>query len=266
MAMKLEKIHRVLEFKQSDWLKKYIDLNTEMRTKATNDFKKDFFKLMNNSPYGKTMENIRNRVDIRLCFFNKPIYVEMSILDLSKHLMYDFHYNVMKSKYGDNIKLLYQDTDSYIYDIKPDDIYQDMKEMIDYFDTSDYRENNQYCIPRENKKGLGKMKDENNGKIMREFVGLRAKMYALKVEVQVTKKSKGVKKCVVKNRTSFDVYKDCLFNKIEHSRTMNVIRSKKHKLYSIKVNKKALSPHNDKRYILEDGINTLALGHKFFLI
>ncbi|XP_067126115.1 uncharacterized protein [Centruroides vittatus] len=259
---------KVLEFEQSDWLKKYIDLNTEMRTKATNDFEKDFFKLMNNSVFGKTMENIRNRVDIRLCckakqvekliakpnfkhrtiftenlcaihmykiniVFNKPIYVGMSILDLSKHLMYDFHYNIMKPKYGDNIKLLYQDTDSYIYDIKTDDFYQDMKGMIDYFDTSDYPENNQYGIPRVNKKVLGKMKDENNGKIMREFVGLRAKMYALKVD-QVTKKSKGVKKCVVKNRILFDDYKDCLFNKTEHSRTMNLIRSKKHELYSIK--------------------------------
>ncbi|XP_023243066.1 uncharacterized protein LOC111641174 [Centruroides sculpturatus] len=137
MGIKLKKIHRVSEFKQSDLLKKYIDLNTEMRTKATNDFKKDFFKLMNNSVFGKTMENIRNRVDIRLScdpqkvkkliakpnfkhrtiytenlcaihmykkkiVFNKPIYVGMSILDLSKHLMYDFHYNVMKPKYRDN--------------------------------------------------------------------------------------------------------------------------------------------------------------------
>ncbi|XP_023211794.1 uncharacterized protein LOC111614664 [Centruroides sculpturatus] len=186
MGMKLKKIHRVLEFKQSDWLKKYIDLNTEMRTKATNDFEKDFFKLTNNSVFGKTMENMRELIS------------GMSILDLSKHLMYDFHYNVMKHKYRDNIKLLYQDTDSYIYDIKTDDIYQDMKGMIDYFDTSDYPENNQYSTPRVNKKVLGKMKDENNGKIMTEFVGLRAKMYALKVD-QVTKKSKKVKKCVVKN-------------------------------------------------------------------
>ncbi|XP_067131325.1 uncharacterized protein [Centruroides vittatus] len=127
MGMKLEKIHRVLKLDQSDWLKKYIDLNTEMRTKATDDFEKDFFKLMNNSVFGKTMENIRNRVNIKLCCeakkvekliakpnfkhrtifaenlcaihmykkkicFDKPIYVGMSILDLSKHLMYDFHY------------------------------------------------------------------------------------------------------------------------------------------------------------------------------
>ncbi|GFT83707.1 uncharacterized protein TNCV_2826231 [Trichonephila clavipes] len=247
MGLKLKKVHRVLEFYQSPWLKKYIDLNTEMRTKASNDFEKDFFKLMNNSVFGKTMENIRKRLDIRLCCdtkkvekliakpnfrgrnifsenlaaihmnktkvkFDKPIYVGMSILDLSKHLMYDFHYNVMKPKYGEHIKLLYMDTDSFIYDIKTYDFYADMKEMINYFDTSDYQENNRYGLQRVNKKVLGKMKDEHAGKIFEEFVGLRSKMYACKTEESLVKKSKGVKKCVVKNRITFEDYKDCLFS------------------------------------------------------
>ncbi|GFY19288.1 uncharacterized protein TNCV_4126751 [Trichonephila clavipes] len=120
----------------------------------------------------------------------------MSILDLSKHLMYDFHCNVMKPKYGEIIKLLYMDTDSFIYDIRTDDFYEDMKGMIDYFDTSDYQENKRYGMPRVNKKVLGKMKDENAGKILEEFVGLRSKMYACKTETDLIKKSKGVKKCV----------------------------------------------------------------------
>ncbi|GBN36509.1 hypothetical protein AVEN_10571-1 [Araneus ventricosus] len=194
LGIKLKKVHRILQFDQSPWLKKYIDLNTEMRSKATNDFENDFYKLMNNSVFGKTMENIRKRLDIRLCcnsqkaekliakpnfkgrtifdeslvaihmnktkvLFNKPIYVGMSILDLSKHLMYDFHYNMMKPKCGEQIKLLYMDTDSFIYDIKTKDFYDDMKGMIDYLDTSDYQENNRYGIPRVNKKGFG----ENEG-------------------------------------------------------------------------------------------------------
>ncbi|GBN48631.1 hypothetical protein AVEN_140029-1 [Araneus ventricosus] len=219
MGLEVVKVHRILKFKQSNWLKKYIDLNTEMRKKATNDFEKDFYKLMNNSVFVKTMENIRKRIDVRLCcnydqvkkliakpnfksrtifdenlvavhmkktkiLFNKPIYVGMSILDLSKYLMYDFHYNVMKPRYKNNIKLLYMDTDSFIYDIKTDDFYEDMKSMIDYFDTSDYQENNPYNMPRCNKKVLGKMKDENSGVIMEEFVGLRSKMYAKKLEEQ----------------------------------------------------------------------------------
>lgn len=131
--MKLEKIHRVLEFDQSDWLKVYIDVNTVLRTKATNDFEKDFFKLMNNSVFGKTMGNIRNRVNIKLCSdshraekliakqtfkkstvfaenlvaihmekneikFNKPIYIGISIIDISKNCMYDFYYNAVKEK------------------------------------------------------------------------------------------------------------------------------------------------------------------------
>ncbi|XP_042895725.2 uncharacterized protein [Parasteatoda tepidariorum] len=267
-----------------------------MRTKATNEFEKDFYKLMNNSVFGKTMENIRKRVDIKLCcnakkaqkliakpnfkgrtifeenlvaihmnknkvLFDKPIYVGMSILDLSKYLMYDFHYDVMKPKYNENITLLYQDTDSYIYDIRTSDFYNDMKGMINYFDTSDYKENNIYGLERINKKVLGKMKDENSGKIMTEFIGLRAKMYALKVSEKVIKKSKGVKKCVVKNRISFEDYKECLFNKSDHFRTMNLIRSTKHNIFSVQVNKKSLSASDDKRYILEDGIHTRALGH-----
>nr|XP_042902165.1 uncharacterized protein LOC122270103 [Parasteatoda tepidariorum] len=213
LGIKLKKVHRVLLFKQSPWLKKYIDINTEMRTKAANDFEKDFYKLMNNSVFGKTLENIRKRLDIRLVcdsqkaeklvakpnfkgrtlfdeklvavhmnktkvLFNKPIPVGMSILDLLKHLMYHFYYNVMRPKYGENIKLLYMDTDSYIYDIQTEDLYEDMKGMIDHFDTSDYPEDSIYAMPRVNKNVLGKMKDENAGNVLEEFAGLRAKMYA----------------------------------------------------------------------------------------
>ncbi|KAJ8891419.1 hypothetical protein PR048_003947 [Dryococelus australis] len=296
LGMKLKKIHRVLEFDQSDWLKSYIDLNTNMRTKASNDFEKDFYKLMNNSVFGKTMENIRNRVDIRLCtssmqvdklvakpnfkdrtiftdslvavhmhktnlYFNKPIYVGMSILDLSKTLMYDFHYNLMKPKYGKNIELCYQDTDSYIYCIKTSDFYSDMKEMIDHFDTYDYKKDNPYGLPLVNKKIIGKMKDECIGKILEELIGLKSKMYAINVEGDVKKIAKGVKNTVVRNEISFDDYKNCLFGKEVVYKSMNLIKSKKHELFSIELRKKALSPEDDKRYILKDGINTLPWGH-----
>ncbi|GFU97712.1 uncharacterized protein TNCV_4455971 [Trichonephila clavipes] len=186
----------------------------------------------------------------------------MSTLDLSKHLMYDFHYNVMKPKYGENIKLLYMDTDSFIYDIRTDDFYEDMKGVIDYFDTSDYQENNRCGLPRVIKKVLGKLKVENDGKILEEFAGLRSKMYAGKTEKDLIKKSKGVKKYVVKSRISFEDYKNCLFSqKKKQHRTVNLIRSTKHEIHTIQVNKIALSGTDDKRHILEDGINTLALGH-----
>ncbi|GFU97776.1 uncharacterized protein TNCV_2532491 [Trichonephila clavipes] len=153
------------------------------------------------------------------------------------------------------------DTDSFIYDIRTDDFYEDMKGVIDYFDTSDYQENNKYGMPRVIKKVLVKMKVENDGKILEEFAGLRSKMYACKTEKDLIKKSKGVKKYVVKNRISFEDYKNCLFSQKQQHRTVNLIRSTKHEIHTIQVNNIALSGTDDKRHILEDGINTLELGH-----
>ena len=149
--MKLTKIHRVLKFKQSDWMKKYIDFNTEKRKNAANVFKKYFFKLMINSVYDKTIENLRKRIIVRLVnnkkdslkytsrptyvnhklfdkdyaaiceiksvlVLNKPIYVGFTFLDISKWMMYDFHYNFIKKNF--NVKLLFTDTDSLVYEIK----------------------------------------------------------------------------------------------------------------------------------------------------
>lgn len=267
-----------------------------MRTKATNEFEKDFYKLMNNSVFGKTMENIRNRQDIKIITdpekytkyvskpnyhhttifsenlaavhmkktkirFNKPIYVGMSILDISKINMYDFHYNVMKKRYGENIDLCYMDTDSFIYDIRTDDFYNDMKTMLNEFDTSEYEKDNQFGLPQVNKKVLGKMKDENCGKIMREHISLKAKMYTYRVENKEYKKSKGVKKSIVKNEITFADYEKCLKEKVAQYRKMNLIRSYKHELYSVECNKIALSYDDDKRYILENGIDTLPWGY-----
>ncbi|XP_054259555.1 uncharacterized protein LOC128984277 [Macrosteles quadrilineatus] len=297
LGLKLKKIHRVISFRQSNWIATYIDLNTKLRTQAKNDFEKEFYKLMNNGVFGKTMENIRNRVDVRLAtkekqivkwiaqptfkdrtifaenlsavhmkrtklLFNKPIYVGMSVLDVSKTLIYDFHYNVIKSKYGDKARLQYTDTDSLKYAIATSDFYQDMKTMIDYFDTSDYPENNPYGMPRVNKKVLGKMKDELSGRIMREQIALRSKMYAHEVEDgSVCKKSKGVKKSVTEKEITFDDYKKCLFEGLETTKTINMIRSFSHDLYTIALNKVVLSNQDDKRYILDDGIHSLPWGH-----
>ena len=250
-GLRVKKIHRVLKFKQSPWLKSYIDLNSSMRAAAKNDFEKNLYKLMNNAVYGKTMENVRKHVDVKLMtkwegrygiesliskpnfhsrvifnenlvaiqmlkteiFLNKPIYIGLSILDISKTLMYDFHYNYMRQMYNDNCRLLYTDTDSLIYSIRCQDIYEDIKMNIQFFDTSDYPEDNIYQIPRVNKKVVGLMKDECNGRILTEFVGLRSKMYGTRVEgYEGTKKIKGIKTAVVKKTISFDDYIDCLKN------------------------------------------------------
>ena len=299
LGLKLTHIHRGIKFKESPWLEKYISLNTKLRTEAKNEFEKDFFKLMNNAVFGKTMENIRNRVDIKLVNnkkqaeklsakpnykhcnifcedlvaihmkktkldFDKPVYLGMCILDLSKTLMYDFHYNYIKQKYGDKAKLLLTDTDSLMYEIQTEDFYKDINgDVKDRFDTSGYPPDHPSGIPSGfNKKVLGMFKDEVNGNVIDEFVGLRAKLYSYKMfEGEESKKCKGVKKSVVKKSITHEDYKKCLTDQKPQLRKMNVIRSYKHDIFTEEVNKVALSANDDKRYILEDGINTLALGH-----
>ena len=299
LGLKLTHIHNGIKFKESPWLKKYISLNTKLRTKAKNEFEKNFFKLMNNSVFGKTMENIRSRVDVKLVNdkkraeklsakpnykhcntfsenlvaihmkktkldFDKPVYLGMCILDLSKTLMYDFHYNYIKKKYGDKAKLLLTDTDSLMYEIQTEDFYKDISgDVKDRFDTSDYKSDHPSGILSGfNKKVLGMFKDEANGDIIDEFVGLRAKLYSYKMfKGEESKKCKGVKKSVVKKSIKHEDYKTCLTTGNEQLRKQNIIRSYKHEVYTEEVNKIALSASDDKRYILEDGINTLALGH-----
>ena len=195
----------------------------------------------------------------------KPVYLGMCILDLSKTIMYDFHYNYIKSKYGDKAKLLFSDTDSLMYEIQTEDFYKDISgDVKDRFDTSDYPENHPSGIPTGiNKKVLGKMKDEAAGKIIKEFVGLRAKLYSFIMDEggEEIKKCKGIKKQVVESSISHEDYKTCLLTGKEQLRKQNILRSYNHEVYTEEVNKVALSALDDKRYILKDGIHALAWGH-----
>ena len=160
-GLKLKKVHRIIEFNQKAWLKPYIDMNTELRKVAGNDFEKDFYKLMNNTVFGKTMENVRKHRDIKLVTtdkirsklvsepnyhtmnyisedlsitemkrtkvkMNKPIYLGLSILDISKILMYEFWYDYMKPKYNDNVRLCYMDSDSFVMNVKTKDFCKDI--------------------------------------------------------------------------------------------------------------------------------------------
>ena len=278
-GMKLKKIHRGIKFVESEWMKPYIEMNTQLRTKAKNNFEKDFYKLMNNSVFGKTMENIRNRVDVKLVnnieklkklaakpnfkipkifsenliavhmkktslTMNKPVYLGMCILDLSKTIMFDFHYNYIKPKYGNKAKLLFTDTDSLMYEIQTKDFYNDISgDVRDRFDTSDYPENHPSGIPTGiNKKVLGMFKDEAAGKNIKEFVGLRAKLYSYKMEEgEENKRCKGVKKQVVENTITHEDYKTCLLTGKEQLRKQNILRSYGHEIYTEEVNKIALS-------------------------
>ena len=180
----LKKVHRVIQFNHKDWLKPYIDMNTKLRKEAKNYFEKDFFKLMNNSVFGKTMENMRKHRYFKLVItdekrnklvsepnyhttkrfpenllaiemknktkvkMNKPIYLGMSILDISKMLMYKFWYDYFKPKYGDKAKLCYTDTDSFIINIITEDFFEDISNNVEiWYNTSDYDENDKKSLP-----------------------------------------------------------------------------------------------------------------------
>ncbi|XP_011636611.1 uncharacterized protein LOC105426895 [Pogonomyrmex barbatus] len=153
---------------------------------------------------------------------------------------------------------MYTDTDSLVYHIECDDVYETMKRDIARFDTSDYPADNAYDMSLVNKKVPGLMKDENNGAIMTEFVGLRAKMYAMRVDGKKdTKKAKGVKSNVIARTITFDDYTRCLNEEIEMTRRQSCIRSKLHQVYTVSESKIALSLYDDKRYIIPDSTKTL---------
>ncbi|CAH3028778.1 unnamed protein product [Porites evermanni] len=228
MGMRLTAVHRGISFYQSSWMEPYIRKNTELRKTAANSFEKDFFKLMNNSEFGKTIENIRKRQNIILIddrkkavkltsrpnfdratifdrnliavhmkrtevYFNKPVYVGQAILDLSKTLMFDFHYNYIKKKYKNKAELMFTDTDSLLYQIHTDDFYRDIScDILEKFDTSDYPPDHESGIPTGvNKKVIGMFKDEIAGRQITKFVGLRPKLYTFKIEDgSLTKKCK----------------------------------------------------------------------------
>ena len=297
-GLKLKKIYRVIEFNQKEWLKSYIDMNTEFKKAAKNDFEKDLFKLMNNSVFGKTMGNIRKHREIKLVTtdkkrstlvsepnyhtinlisedlsiiemkktkvkMNKLIYLSLSILEISKILMYEFWYDYMKPKYGNNIKLCYMDTDSFKVNIKMNDFYEDIADDVENrFDTSNY-EVNRLLPMGKNKKVIGLMKDELGGKIIMEFVTLRPKTYSfLTDDGKEDKKAKGTKKCIIKKMIKFSDYKKCLLNDEVIFQSQQRFISKKHDVYTENINKIALSNNDDKRIVSSDKIASYPYRYK----
>ena len=296
-GLKLKKVHRVIEFEQDARLKEYIDFNTDLRAKATNDFEKDFFKLMNKAVFGKTMQNVlkhrniklvktdkkRNKlvsepnyhamklVDDNLAIIemkkvkvktNKPIYLGLSILELSKITMYEFWYDYVKSKYMDNAKLCYMDTDSFVINVKTKDFYKEIAEDVkERFDTSNFSYDRSLPIGM-NKKVVGLMKDELGGGIINEFVALRPKAYSYRTDDLVElKKAKGTKKCVIKNMLKFEDYKNCMFGNGKVLRSQQRFKSENHAVYTECINKVALSCDDDKRIVNQDGITSYPFGY-----
>jgi len=249
--------------------------------------------------FGKTFENKRNRCNVHLVVNEKrakslvsrpscqrwniinedllfvdmlpnkilqdrPIAVGFTILDLSKAHMFDMHYNVIMKRYGEKrARLLFTDTDSLCYHIKTPNLYEDMRQDLDRYDTSNYpRDHPLYSTT--NEKILGKFKDELKGFRGLEFVGLRPKLYSLLAESSIDPKMavKGVKKSYVEKHVTHELFKNTLFSKKPENAEFIRFHSKSHKVTSVKQKKVGLSAFDDKRYILDDGISSLAYGHK----
>ena len=296
-GLKLKKIHRIIEFNQEARLKPYIDMNTELRKATKNDFGKDLFKLMNNLVFRKTMENIRKHKDIKLVTtdkkrsklvsepnyhtfnltsedlsiiemkktkvkMNKPTYLGLSILEISKILMYEFWYDYMKPKYGNDVKLCYMDMDSFIMNIKTNDFYEDISNDVENrLDTSNYEVNRPLPMGK-NKEIIGLMKDERGGKIITEFVTLRPKSYSyLTDDGKEDKKAKGTKKRIIK-MIKFNDSKKCLLNDEVIFKSQQRFISKKHDAYTENINKIALSNDDDKRIVSSDKITSYPYGYK----
>jgi len=192
---------------------------------------------------------------------NRPVYTGQAVLDLSKHLMYDFWYNQIKSQYGERARLLYTDTDSLLCEVETENVYADMAMNGSSYDFSDYPTDHP-CYSTVNKKVVGKFKDECNGRVIAELVALRPKMYSiLEVSGACTKKAKGVQRITVKKDLKHEMYKQTLFRREEMKHTQVVIRSHGHKIGVYEQNKTSLSPMDTKKWIAADGITTYAYGH-----
>ena len=290
LGMVVKKIRGVMKFKQSDWLKSFVMFKTAKGMNAANKFEKAFFKLIINSVYGKTMENVRKRVNVKLInnkkrylkvvsrpsfvlqkildknlvavhkikpvlLLNKPIYVGFSILELSEMIMYDWHYNYFVNKF--NCSLLFTNTDSLVYEIKGNDsVYDEVFKDKELFDFSEYDKGSVYydCV---NKKVIGKMKDEMSGKIIAEFVGLRSKMYSIvTVDDEKLVRAKGVNRELTQSE-----FRDVLFDKKIVRHCMKRILAKGNKIGTYVVCKISLSCFDDKWFVVDDGVNSLAYGH-----
>eukprot|EP00116_Pleurobrachia_bachei_P000372 sb/3460634/ len=313
----LNKIHRDLVADQEDFMTKYISYNSAKRQQATDDFSKDFWKLCNNAVYGKFIESVRNRTDVKVVtdekmalkltskpqylgmhrldddialvqctkrkiVLNKPITCGFMVLENAKHIMYEFWYDVLKPRYGSNIKLMLSDTDSFVYAVYTEDGYKDLFEMKELMDLAGYHPDTALGKFRdpENKKVPGKFSDEMPTSVIREVVSLKPKMYSIatrelicpvkyknpshlcvpECEMGHSARAKGVSSTAKKHITHED-YKRTLFERGTTMTKSRAIRTLNNELYSVEICKRGLSAFDDKKFILEDGISTLSYGH-----
>ena len=293
-GLTVKRLHRVLQFDESCWLGNCISKNTALRKHAKTDFNKNFFNLLSNACFGKTMANLRNcrktkflsteleaktstlkptSLDFQIIhdslvsvnftqssfFWNKPTPVAAAILDLSKNVLYKFHYIEMKPTFGDSLEVVYKNTDSLLYRIETDDLYSDLESCNHLFDLSDYPQNHK-LFDSTNRRVPLTMKDELNGQIMLEATCLRSKLYSIKSESGIKQSAKGVQKCVKKS-PHHDLFNDILSSRGNIRNNVTQIQSQQHQLLVTQINKIVMSAFDNKRFILEDGIQSFAYGH-----
>jgi len=298
-GLKITKVHRILTAIQAAFLEPYITFNSSRRSLARFKFEITFYKNLNNFLFGKCLQGVRNHLDVKVIasvsqvkkyakdprFFDfreindkvslflmkktkvkldKPIFIGFTVLELSKVLVYSFHYNYIGVTYGNNSSLLNMDTDGLIYHIQTPDVYSDMQNNLHIFDTSDYPKDN-ILYSNYNKKRPGTIKDEKNSLIITSCASPKAKMISLEIlnpnmKIINHKRCKGIKKYVINNKLNHSHFSKAVLNQILTYAKMNTFRSKNHKIGSYTINKIGLHSFDDKRY-LYDSINSLSYGH-----
>ncbi|XP_053209662.1 uncharacterized protein LOC128393504 [Panonychus citri] len=290
----LTKVHRAIEFIETAWLEPYIMMCTNKRQQAKNSFEKDLYKLMVNSLYGKSIEDKRkhSKVEIpmsrkkiqkltknplfdqfmildenkAICklrnnsvVLDKPIHFGFTVLEYAKLKMYQLHYDTFKSYYGNKIKLIYTDTDSFIYHIQTNNFTHDLINFKDIMDFCDYPKNHPLQSDC-HKKMLGYLKDEMNGKPIHEVIAIKPKMYLIKSDEGEKKTAKGVQRVVLKQQIKYNHFFSCLYDYTTYRHTMHRLQSKEHQIYAVSTEKVSLSPLDDKRWAINP-IETYAYGN-----
>ena len=288
LGLKLNKIHRVMRFRQSQWLKEFMEFNMEARRTAPNPFEAMVIKTTSNSIYGKFLQSPRGRKDVRLvsnkktfeklirrpniktfeifdenlaivelqktdALFNNPLPCAFAVLEISKSILYHLYYEkLMKAYSPERLTLHYLDTDSLLVSIENADLFEEMAKYSEWFDTSNFDPSHPLYSTK-NKGQYGLLKNETGSNLILEYVGLRAKMYSLLcLDNKEKRVCKGVQKSVINKELRHELYKECLFTDSLFRHEMTQIKSKKHRLYTMHLNKISLSQYNDKRYILPD--------------
>ena len=296
LGVKLTKIHKGVIFFQSKFLSSYISKNLQERKEAKDAFTSLLAKQKSNSIYGRTLMNVRKHMNVKLVtttkkieklvrkknfkefkifhenlaavhlvkekvYLNQPVFIGFSILELSKVFFYKtYYFNLMSKLSLNSIKLLYVDTDSYVIAIQNKEIFDFIKENIEMYDTSNFEKNHKlYDVNK--KRELGLLKSETGNRLIYEFIGLKCKMYSLTYDEKQKNTAKGIRSSVIKQQLKHDLYRKSLFHDKRFYFEMKSITHKKQKLYTTSINKLSLSNFDDKRYVLGNGYETLALGH-----